>query len=479
MSFNLLYTLGAFILALGILITFHEFGHYLVARLCGVKILRFSIGFGRPLLSRKVGPDKTEFIVAALPLGGYVKMLDEREGQVAAHELSRAFTQKSLAARSAIVIAGPAFNFFLAVAVYAATYLIGVTGTKPIIGTVTPTSVAADAGLQSDDVIIEINDRQTPTWEAALNSMLASVVDGKSINLTVRREHGTARLQLDSGDTVDIDKVGRGELFSELGFEPKRLFLPAVVGEVREGEAGARAGMIAGDRILAIDGEEIVDWYGFRERVQQSPEKPLTLLVRRNGEKVQINLTPESVAVGGSGGVRGFIRSFSKEDEDARAKEVGRAGVAVEPPPRAAREALLGLERYGPLESLRQGLRRTVEMSVLTLKILKKMLVGEASVKNISGPLSIAHFAGESASLGLVPFLSFLALVSVSLGVLNLLPIPILDGGHLVYYLIEFIFGKPASRWVEGYAQQLGLVLLFSLMGLAIYNDISRLVLNG
>lgn len=477
MPADLLFTLGAFILALGILITFHEFGHFIVAKSLGVKILRFSVGFGRPLVILRRGRDDTEFVVAALPFGGYVKMLDEREGEVAAYERHRAFNHQSLGARSAIVLAGPLFNFMLAIVVYAATYAIGVDGLKPVVGEVEADGPAATAGIERGDVIVAVDGRPTPTWESVLNELLAAVVADRPMQLELEGPQGRQQATLDPRGIVDIDAVGRGSLFSELGFEPRRLQLPPVLGQVVAGEAADRAGLRPGDRIVAVDGESIDSWFEFRDRVVAAPGEALTVTFERGAALREVTLTPSAVAAEG-GGFGATLRALFGADVKDAAK-VGRVGAGPEPMSESARAAITAKERYGPAGALLRGVARTVEMSVMTLTVLKKMVVGEASVKNISGPLSIAHFAGESASLGFVPFLSFLALVSVSLGVLNLLPIPVLDGGHLVYYLIEFVFGKPASLWVEGYAQQLGLVTLLALMGLAVYNDVTRLVLGG
>lgn len=536
MPTDIVTTLLAFVLVLGVLITFHEFGHFIVARACGVKILRFSVGFGRPLLMWRQGRDQTEFVLAALPFGGFVKMLDEREGEVPEAERSRAFNRKSLAARSAIVFAGPAFNLILATVVYAMTYVIGVEGTRPLIGAVTPQSVAARAGLQAGDEILSVNGQVTPTWEAVLNAMLPILVADQQPELLVARstvagssgarsvsgldaDSGAGRaaaarvsgtdfetstgattgvakgitsgattgaempdtgpalertLTLPSRGAVDLDAVSKGDLFKLLGIGLARLEFPAVVGDVIDGEPAAAAGLRAGDRILAVDGLSIADWMAFRARVVASPGEPLRLRVESAAGTRTVVVTPASF-VAQQGGL--LSRWFRRGDASVPA--VGRIGASPETPSTQQIDALRATERYALGPALALGAERTLEMSLMTVQMLKKMLFGDASVSNLSGPLSIAQFAGQSAELGLVPFLSFLALVSVSLGVLNLLPIPVLDGGHLVYYLIEFGFGKSASAWVEGYAQQLGLALLMGLMAVAVYNDVNRLVFGG
>ena len=524
MPTDIITTLLAFVLVLGVLITFHEFGHFIVARACGVKILRFSVGFGRPLLMWRQGADQTEFVLAALPFGGFVKMLDEREGEVPEADRSRAFNRKSLAARSAIVFAGPAFNLILAAVVYATTYVIGVEGTRPLIGDVTPQSVAARAGLEAGDEILAVNGQATPTWEAVLNAMLPILVADEEPELLVARSNlaestagrsvpgldtgldsgrkigrpsGTSAgvstgstmgqtmdlstgpalertLVLPSRGAVDLDAVSKGDLFKLLGIGLARLEFPAVVGDVIDGEPAAAAGLRPGDRILAVDGAPIADWMTFRDRVVASPGEPLRLSVEFAVGLRTVTLTPDAF-VPSQGGLLG--RWFGRADGSVPA--IGRVGASPEAPSADQIEALRATERHTLGPALALGAERTLETSLMTVQMLKKMLFGDASVSNLSGPLSIAQFAGQSAELGLVPFLSFMALVSVSLGVLNLLPIPVLDGGHLVYYLIEFGFGKSASAWVEGYAQQLGLALLMGLMAVAVYNDVNRLVFGG
>lgn len=473
MPLDLAWTIASFVVALGVLITFHEFGHFIVARACGVKILTFSVGFGRPLISVRRGADNTEFVLAALPLGGFVKMLDEREGEVPEGELARAFNRQSLGARSAIVLAGPLFNLMLAVLIYGVTYMVGVAGTRPLIGEVPAGSVADRAGIVSGDEILKVDGRSTPTWESVLNQILPAVVADRSPILEVDGAAGAREVVLDFHDQVDIDTISEGNLFEALGLGFARIEVPAVIGEVLPGEPADIAGLQSGDRILRVDGSPVADWFAFRERVLDAPGQTLDLEVQRGDRRIaaQIIPAPQSLAKPGL-----IARLLGRADPGPT---VGRVGASPEPPPASAVAERTGVERLGPAAALVRGAQRTLETCAMTLQMLKKMLVGDASVKNLSGPLSIAQFAGESAALGLVPFLSFLALVSVSLGVLNLLPIPVLDGGHLVYYLIEFTLGKTASAWVEGYAQQLGLGILMALMGLAVFNDVNRLVFGG
>ncbi len=446
----------AFIVAIGILVTFHEFGHYWVAKRCNVKILRFSVGFGRALWRRRFGPDGTEFVVAALPLGGYVKMLDEREGEVPAAELDRAFNRKPLGQRFAIVLAGPLFNLIFAVAAYTLMYTVGMTGIKPLVDQVEPDSIAAEAGLDSGDEIIAVGDRSTGTWASVAEIIVGRVVDGESVRLQVRDADGGVSTRTLDIATLSLDDIAAGSLLTRLGIEPRRPPLPARVAQVVDDSPAARAGLQSGDEIVAVDGMAVADWFALVEQVQDRAGEPVTLTLERDAERRQVELTPETATL-----------------EDG--SEVGRIGVSVDTEPDIPAE-LRGTERYGPLESLVRGVVRTGEMSLLTLRVLGKIVTGEASVKNLSGPISIAQYAGYSAAVGIAAFLGFLAIVSVSLGVLNLLPVPLLDGGHLMYYLIEFVKGSPVSEPVQAVGQQIGLALLLGLMSVVIYNDIARLL---
>lgn len=444
----------AFIVAIGVLITFHEFGHYWVARRCNVKIERFSVGFGRPLWRRYFGPDRTEFVIAALPLGGYVKMLDEREGEVPATERQRAFNNKPLGQRTAIVLAGPLFNFMFAIAAYWCMYMVGMTGLKPLVDTVEPGSVAAEAGITAGDEIISVNGRRTPTWATVAEVMIGRVVDGGELTLIIRDAAGrTATRHMDLS-RLSIDDIAEGALLERLGVTPSRPTLPAVIAEVSPDSAAARAGIVAGDRVVAADEKPVRDWIDLVNVIRDHPGQPLQLDVDREGEILTLELVPES-------------------HETEAGERVGRIGIMVEQQA-ALPEAYVGTERYAPHTALWRGIVRTGEMSVLTLRVLGKIILGEASIKNLSGPISIAQYAGYSAAVGLAAFLGFMAIVSVSLGVINLLPIPVLDGGHLMYYLIEFVKGSPVSESVQLAGQQIGLVLLLGLMAVVIYNDIVR-----
>jgi regulator of sigma E protease len=449
-------SLVAFVVALGLLITFHEFGHFWVARRFGVKILRFSVGFGRPLWVRRFGPDDSEFVIAALPLGGYVKMLDEREGAVTPAERSRAFNNRPIVQRFAIVAAGPAFNFIFAILAYWFMYMAGIPGLKPVIAEVEPGSIAELAGLRPGDRIAGVDGQETMTWTSVVDVTIGKVLRREEAELAViGGDGGERKLRLDLG-SVSVDELAGGMLLRKLGVAPLRPAVPAVIGDVIDGGPADRAGLRSGDRIMAADGARVRDWGHWVEVVRGSAGRRMTVELQRGNESFTIELVPESVV-------------------DDSGAAFGRIGASVDPEALADR-TLLATEHYGVFAALLHAVDRTAEMSMITLRVLSKMIVGEASVKNLSGPISIAQYAGESAGIGFMAFVGFLAIVSVSLGVLNLLPIPLLDGGHLMYYLIEIVKGSPVSDASQVVGQQLGLAVLLGLMGLAFYNDIIRLI---
>jgi len=448
-----LISLVSFVVALGVLITVHEFGHFWVARRLGVKVLRFSIGFGMPLWTRRAGPDDTEYVIAALPLGGYVKMLDEREGEVDASELHRAFNRKPLAVRSAVVFAGPLFNLLFAVIAYWAIFVVGVTGIKPVVGEVMPDSIAAAAGLQAGDEIVEVAGRDTPTWDTAVMALLRQALEGGAFEVVVRSAQAQTTLRFDlSGTEVGAD---REQVLVQLGIQPLRLPVPAVIVFLEPGGAAEQAGFAVGDEVIAADGQAIADWQGWVDYVRNRPQRPIRVEVRRDGASTVLTVTPAAVANG--------------------ADVIGRIGAGTRVP-EELREAQRATLQYPPVQALGAAVLKAWDISVLTVRMLLKMLVGEASVQNISGPITIADYAGQSASIGLGPFVEFLALISLSLGILNLLPIPVLDGGHLMYYLMEFVKGSPVSEAVQEWGQRVGIAVLLALMMLAFYNDLTRLL---
>jgi regulator of sigma E protease len=449
---NFLFTAGSFVLALAILITVHELGHFWVARKLGVKVLRFSIGFGRPLL-RHVSPrDGTEYMVAAIPLGGYVKMLDEREGAVPASERHLAFSGQQLWKRVAIVAAGPLFNFLFAILVYWAVFVSGDTGTRALIGEVFPNSIAAQAGFAPGDELLAVDGRPTPTWESAVIVLMAEVLDEEDLPVRVRDETGLERVRI-------LDADGLAELpddpaiLSNLGLSPARPALPAIIGELTPGEPAAQAGLRPGDIVRGVDAEPIGVWSELVDAVQAHPGRPLQLEVERGTERLRLLVVPRAVQLAG--------------------REVGRIGAAAQ-----VQEDLFDdyrtEVRLGPLEAIGASIGKTVDMSWLMLRVVGRMLVGKASVENLSGPISIAETAGKTASYGLSYFLKFLAVVSISIGVINLFPIPVLDGGHLLYFAIEAVKGSPLSERAQLQGQRVGLALLAALMSLAFYVDISR-----
>jgi len=452
---GLLHTVASFIVALGVLIVVHELGHYLVARWCGVKVLRFSVGFGRPLASWRVGPDRTEWVVAAVPLGGYVKMADEREGDVAPADRPRAFNRQSVWRRIAIVAAGPVANFLLAILLYWWLFMSGVQEAKPILAAPDPGTIAAQAGVARGDTIRAINDEPAAGWQEVRWQLLQLALDRKNARLEVTDARGAIDWR-----TLDLARFAadelEGDLLAKLGLRLLRPDVPAVIGKVIPGSVAERAGLAEGDRVVAIDGARVPSWETLVAKVRASPGRALVLEVERDGQRRRIELTPEATTQGA-------------------AETIGRIGAAPHVDAESLKDYYLDL-RYGPVAAAGKAVAKTWEMSAFSLRMLGKMIVGEVSWRNLSGPVTIADYAGQSASLGLAPYLSFLALISISLGVLNLLPIPLLDGGHLMYYAIELLKGSPVSERVMELGQRAGLAVLLFLMAFAFYNDIHRLL---
>lgn len=450
---DFLFTAASFIVAISILIAFHEFGHFWVAKKLGVKVLRYSIGFGRTLWKKTAGPDQTEYVIAALPLGGYVKMLDEREGEVAGHEQHRAFNRQALWKRSAIVAAGPLFNLLLAIVAYMAVALMGSTGLKPEIGMIVPDSPAARAGLQQGMQIIRVEGWDTPTWDTVFQEALPGIIERSTLDVVARDKAGNERsfeLELQG---LDLDRDIQRP-FKAIGIH---LFdMPPIVGEAKAGTPAALAGIKAGDVILQINGTSIRHWEDISDIVSARPNTLLDIKLQRDSEVIDLQVkTYEETYKGKQYGRLGIMRdtSYPKIDDTNRAEH-----------------------QLGLLDSLPYALHRTWNVSYVTLRVLGLIVTMEMSFTNISGPVNIAVKAGESASLGLDRFIVFLALVSISLGILNLLPIPVLDGGHLMFYVVEFFSGKPVSETVEAIGQRIGIMLLFMLMALALYNDIMRFI---
>ena len=452
---EILLSIIAFIISVGLLITFHEFGHFSVARFFDIKVLRFSIGFGRPIYTRHFGRDRTEFTICLLPLGGYVKMLDDREGTVVQQEKAREFNGKPLWQRFLIVLAGPFFNFIFAIIAYSLIYTIGINALKPIIGHVETTSIASSSGFAEDQEILSINGLSTPTWPTVIDSLVNHVVSGDVVDIQVVNNSGEKQVLSLNLSSISIDEMADGNLLKKLGLNIVKLKLPPIIGEIEKNGAAQSSGLLQNDRIIAVNSNLVDSWQEWVEIIQENPDKSLNVELLRDETLINTELRPKNYEING--------------------KNIGRIGARP-----AVNDDLyssyFALEQYSLHLAILRAFDKTWEMSVLTLKVLAKMISGDASVKNLSGPISIAKYAGQSASIGATALLTFLAIVSISLGVLNLLPIPLLDGGHLVYYIIEFFTGKPVSDSIQMTGQQIGIVLLFGLMGLALYNDFVRLL---
>lgn len=453
---DLPFYLAAFAVVLGVLIVVHELGHYLAARWCGVKVLRFSVGFGRILWKKELGEDRTEWALSIFPLGGYVKMLDEREGDVADSEAHRAFNRQGVGKRSIIVAAGPLANFALAILLYWAIFMHGSEELLPVLGTPPDGSPAAMAAVKNGEQVRRVDGQLVATWNDLRWLLLRKAVDQESVELEVineRSEITSHRLYLSAAG----EQGWEGDALERLGIRFYRPNLPPVIGKVVAGGPGAMAGLQPGDRVLAIDGQPVALWMEFVAKVRDSAGQSLRLDLERAAGNVSVEVVPEAVS--------------------ERGRSVGKIAVAVAENPDSRRE-LRSFVSYGLVEAGRRALVETWDKSVFSLVMMSKMLTGEVSLKNLSGPVTIADYAGQSARLGLDYYLKFMALVSISLGVLNLLPIPVLDGGHLLYHMIEVVRRRPLSERAMEIGQQIGMSILFSLMAFAFFNDLTRLF-NG
>ncbi|PPA30191.1 zinc metallopeptidase RseP [Aeromonas jandaei] len=448
---GVLWNIGAFVVALGLLVAVHEFGHFWVARRCGVKVERFSIGFGKAIW-RRLGKDGTEYVLALIPLGGYVKMLDGRVDELKPGDEQYAFNHKSVWARMAIVAAGPMANFVFALFALWLMFMIGVPAVKPVIGEVRPASIVAEAGILPGMEIVGVGDEQTGDWESVTYALLSHLGD-QSVTLKVKAPQTSyatdKNLSLESWK-FDPD---RESPIGSLGIVPLGGKVLPVVSAVVAKSASEKAGLQVGDRIKRVGEQEITEWAQFVELVQHAPGAPLQVVVERNNRDLDVTLTPDTRKVQG--------------------KLVGFVGLSPQLVPLPDEYRIL--LQYGPLQALWQGAQKTWSLITLTFDMIGKLVAGIVSLDNLSGPISIAKGAGSSADYGLVYFLSFLALISVNLGIINLFPLPVLDGGHLVYFLIEAVTGKPVSERIQEVGFRIGAAILMLLMGIALFNDFARL----
>ncbi len=447
-------TVLAFVGAIVLLVVFHEFGHYWVARRFGVKVLVFSLGFGKVIYRKHFAGSDTEWVVSAVPLGGYVKMLDEREGEVQSFELDQAFNRKPVWQRMAIVAAGPSANLLLAIILYWILFMHGVPGLKPILGEVPVGTPAALAQMQSGETITRIDGEVIPSWQEFNWRLLNLALGQGEVTIDALRPDGTAlthKLDLRTIQARDLE----GAFFDKLGLHPFEPVLSPVIGVLADDGVAKRAGLQSGDEILSANGQLVSSWRVLVELVRANPGQPVQFAVKRGDMKLILEIVPQAVVESG--------------------KTVGKIGAA----PRIDADIVKALYtevRYSPLDALNHALSKTWDTSVISLKMLEKMLTGEVSLKNLSGPVTIADYAGQSAHMGWMAYLGFLALISISLGVLNLLPVPLLDGGHLLYYVAELLKGSPVSEQAWEIGQKIGIAMLGIMMFFALYNDINRLI---
>lgn len=444
----------AFIVAIGILVAFHEFGHFWVARRFGIKVLRYSVGFGKPLW-RRLGRDGVEYQIGSIPLGGYVKLLDEREGPVAPAELPRAFNRQPVWVRIAVFFAGPAFNFVLAVVFYWLMFVVGVPGLKPFLAQPQPGSAGAAAQLHEGDRVLSINGQPIDNWDSLRTELLKGVVLQHQVSLTVQPRQGQPHQV-----ALDLSKVRTDPqyLFDDLGLDPYQPPIQPVFGKILPGSPAEQAGLKAGDRVLSLDGQPIGSFQDLQREVTRRPRQLVKLEVERDGARRTIEVIPMPVRENGMDYVRigaspARVAADDKLWQDLRTQQ-----------------------RYSPVAAVPMALRQTGDTTVMVVEFVYHMVLGDISIKNISGPINTAQAAGFSASIGLWAFLRFIAVVSLNLGIVNLLPVPLLDGGQILYGLVEWVKGSPLSERAQALGQQVGLTLLVLLMGLAFYNDLARFI---
>ncbi|AUV45144.1 MULTISPECIES: sigma E protease regulator RseP [Citrobacter] len=448
---SILWNLAAFIIALGVLITVHEFGHFWVARRCGVRVERFSIGFGKALW-RRTDKSGTEYVIAMIPLGGYVKMLDERAEPVAPELRHYAFNNKTVGQRAAIIAAGPIANFLFAIFAYWLVFIIGVPGVRPVIGEITPNSIAAQAQIQPGTELKAVDGIETPDWDA-VRLQLVSKIGDEHTTLSVAQFGSNQR----QDKTLDLRhwafEPDKEDPVSSLGMRPRGPQIEPVLSEVQVNSAASKAGLQAGDRIVKVNGQSLTQWMTFVTLVRDNPDTPLALDIERQGSSLSLTLTPDSKQVNG--------------------KAEGFAGVVPKVIPLP--DEYKTVRQYGPFSAILEASDKTWQLMKLTVSMLGKLITGDVKLNNLSGPISIAQGAGMSAEFGIIYYLMFLALISVNLGIINLFPLPVLDGGHLLFLAIEKLKGGPVSERVQDFSYRIGSILLVLLMGLALFNDFSRL----
>ena len=448
---SLIYTILIFILTISIIVTFHEYGHYIAARLCGVKVLEFSVGFGKKIFGKKLGNDQTEYKVCALPLGGYVKMLDEREGEVGNHEKNRAFNNQSLLKRSFIVFSGPLFNFILAIFFYFLIFIGGYEGFKPIVGAVENNSIAEKIKIKEDDIILSINNIEVKTWSDVTLQLVKFSSEEKNISFEVMRKNNKVTLNHIDYQKIHLDNQNILENLGVYNFISKTLR----IGYIEEGSPAYNSGLLKGDKIISAKGLKVKNWKDIVNIIKINPEKEIVLKIKRKNDIKLIKVIPKSIKIDN--------------------KEVGRLGIS----PLIEEQDILKNKinvKYKLVDSIKLSFLKTYDFTILTFNFIFKLIKGEVSSRSISGPVGIAGYATDSFNSGYSSFLGLLAMLSISIGILNLLPIPMLDGGHLMYYLIEFIIRRPIPERIQLMFQQVGVTFLIMLSFFALYNDLLRIM---